>query len=107
MIMGLLVFVLAIAFNVSHSRGLGASRKEDPAAGLTPDRISSRTSPTAMEECKPLIGEHSVRDTMVPDLGLYGVARENRTLTHVADEAETDSLGGNVEGRGHCQEMAQ
>ena len=96
---GSLVFVTAIAIDMPHSR-VWVARKEDLAGDLALDRISSCAIPTAMEECKPLIGTLSVRDIVVPDVGLLSGARKNCAFANVADEAETKPRGRNV---GHQQ----
>jgi len=80
-------------------------RKEDLAADVAPDRISPRVTASAVEEGEPLVGELSVGHTVVPDIGRHSVARENRTFADVADDAETETRRGNVEGRSHHREM--
>ena len=84
---------------------LCVARKEDLAADLALDCVSPWVARSVVKESKPLIAVLSVGDTMLPDVGLYSVARENRTLAGVADETETKPLGRDEEGRGHCREM--
>ena len=98
-----LVFILAIAGDMSDGRGL-AARKEDLAACLTLDRISPWVTGAVVQERKPLVGELSVGHVVVSDVGLLGVAGEDGALADVADEAETESLRGDVESRGHRRE---
>ena len=99
-----LVFILAIALGVSYGR-VCLAREKDFTRCLALDSVSSCTIPSAVEECKPLIGVFPVRDTQVPDSGVWTVAGVNRTLAGAADKAETEPLQRNVGGRGHRQEM--
>ena len=99
---GSLIGILAIACDLPHSR-VFLARPEDVAGYLALDRILPSVTPGAVEECKPLIWVRAVRHAIVPDTGAWTVAHEDRALTDVADDAETESLGWNVEGRGHCQ----
>ena len=87
-----------------HVRSL-AARIEDPAACLASDRVSPRAISGAMEERKPLIGEHPERYAIMPDVGRLSGTRKNRALAGVADDAETEPLRGYVEVRSHRESV--
>ena len=54
-----------------------------------------------LEEFKPLIGVHSARHTNLPDIGVWTAATKNHALADAAENAKTELIWGDVEGRGH------
>lgn len=86
--------------------GIGRfARIEDFGRCHAPDSILSGVTPGAVEEGKSLVGVHSVGYAIVRDGGVGAVARVNRTVADVADDAETKPLRGDVEGVGHFQKV--
>ena len=96
-----LVLILAIAIDVSDGRFL-ATRIEDLARVVALDRIQPFVIASSVDETEPLVDVISVREVVVANFGFRAVARVDSAIADVADDAETDTVGGDVEN--HVQE---